>query len=353
MEVLHRAVHTVCRIAAACVLSLAVVTIAATPSSAQTEGDREEYRLHVVQAGDTLLALAAEAGITVAELRELNDLGADENVIFIGQELRLPVPVPAPCSIRHVVQSGETLWGIAELYETTVEELMSLNVLEDRRLVAEGLELCVADAVPTAEQPGQIADIQWGVRPAEDFWYTVNQGDTLALIASRYGLTVTQLRQANDLLENAEVTPQQLLLVPGSGTEGPSISRPWFARYFEGPDLEGEPVVERYEENIAYFWLGGSPHADVPADSFSAEWHGEFQFAQGSYRFIGVADHGLRIHVGGRLLLDSWEPDSDSHFHADLEMEGGITSVRVEYREVTGPALVFVTWHAAAADIPE
>jgi LysM repeat protein len=47
--------------------------------------------IHVVQAGDTLLAIATQYGVTVEEIVELNDL-ENPDALQIGQELRIPQP---------------------------------------------------------------------------------------------------------------------------------------------------------------------------------------------------------------------------------------------------------------------
>lgn len=89
---------------------------------------------HTVAAGETLWAISRRYGVDVAALEQANDLrGA---VIRPGQTLRIPgaVTSPAPrepARAEHIVRDGETLWGIAQKYGSTVEALQQANRLSD------------------------------------------------------------------------------------------------------------------------------------------------------------------------------------------------------------------------------
>ncbi len=322
---------------------------------AQTAETEEPWQDYVVQAGDSLLALASAYNTSVTQLKAANQLDEDDNLLYTGQVIRVPAVEPPvlECAEEHTVQPGESLWSIAATYATTVAELAAINRIDNPRLIAVGQLLCLAvqeAAADTGPTAGDGATLPWGQRPVDGFWYTVNQGDTLAWIGARYGISETALRAANALADAADAELNQLLWIPGLGpATGPSAARPWAARYHDGSDLEGPPLLERYESEIGYFWRAGSPHASVPVDSFSAIWTGEFGFDSDAYRFVGVADHGIRIYVDDDLILDNWQPQPQSALYADISMTAGTYTVRVEYREVTGNALVFVAWHAVPA----
>lgn len=98
----------------------------------------------------------------------------------------------------YTVKPGDTLWGIARQYHTTVQELAALNRLTDPSLIYPGLVLLLphpAEAVTT---------------------YTVKTGDTLSGIASRFGITANELAQLNNLANPNLIYPGQVLLLPGS-----------------------------------------------------------------------------------------------------------------------------------------
>ncbi len=82
---------------------------------------------YIVQAGDTLWAIARKYGTTVDVLKSLN--GLDSDLLRIGQKLKVPVSQSAPSYTEYTVQSGDTLWSLAKRYHTTVDAIKQLNNL--------------------------------------------------------------------------------------------------------------------------------------------------------------------------------------------------------------------------------
>ena len=80
---------------------------------------------HTVRAGETLWGIAQMHNTTVAILQQLNNLGTS-TTIQVGQVLRLP---GGSGGGTHTVRAGETLWGIAQMHNTTVAILQQLNNL--------------------------------------------------------------------------------------------------------------------------------------------------------------------------------------------------------------------------------
>lgn len=337
------------------------------PALAQDEEPTNALSTYEVQDGDTLLGIAAQFGVPIEVLLALNDLEDRSELIFVGQELFLPsfaeLPQPdAGCATQHVVVEGDTLWNLAVGWGVPVDQVRELNGLQPGELLLVGQTVCGPEDLagsPEAgagDQNGVSAthgqpnfDPGWVIHPTESFWYTVNLGDTLAWVSARYGLTTAALAEANELLPDDAIQPGQLLLVPASEGEG----KPWTARYWAVPDLSGEPLLTRAEDAVAHNWLNDAPTASLPADSFSAEWRGDFDFAGASYRFIGLADHGLRVYLDEDLLLDNWSGETTGPLTIDVLIEEGTHSVRVEYWEDTGPAMVYVLWFQSVSDNAE
>lgn len=325
------------------------------PVRAQTDSvPEEEYQTYVVQAGDTLSGIAVQYGVPVSLLQVLNNLEDSADLILLGQILRVPV-LAAPevaCTVTHAVQAGESLWGIAVRYGVTLDELVQRNQLANPNLVSEEQELCIPETGALPGDAGAAAyapEFSWVIRSTESFWYTVNVGDTLEWIALRYGWTVDELLATNALDGNVAVVPGQLIRIPGhaAAEDVPSALRPWTARYYPLADLSGEPALVRYEEAIAHNWFSGAPGPAIPPDSFSALWLGDFEFTEQTYRFLGLADHGVRIFLDEEMVLDNWNPQDQLQTSVDISVAPGIHTVRVEYRELTGTALIFVTWFPA------
>ena len=143
-----------------------------------------------VETGDTLFGLAERYGITVSELREANPaLGA---AIRPGDVLALPEEVSS-----YVVQPGDSLADIARRFGVTLEALIAVNTLTD--------EMVNPDTV-----------LQLEAQPPTT--YTVQSGDTLYDIALSVGVPVDRLIALNDL-EGELIQPDQVLVVLGTSAE--------------------------------------------------------------------------------------------------------------------------------------
>lgn len=81
---------------------------------------------YVVQAGDSLWLIAQKYNTTVNAIKSLNGLTSD--LINIGQVLRIPVSQTGPY-IEYTVRPGDSLWAIARNYHTTVNQIKELNGL--------------------------------------------------------------------------------------------------------------------------------------------------------------------------------------------------------------------------------
>jgi LysM repeat protein len=111
--------------------------------------------VYVVKAGDTLGAIAAAHGVSLADIAGLNGI-SEPYIISVGQELKIPgepqvtaAPAenaPAATAVSggsrtYVVQSGDTLGAIAAKYGTTADAIASANGLADANTIAIGQEL--------------------------------------------------------------------------------------------------------------------------------------------------------------------------------------------------------------------
>jgi N-acetylmuramoyl-L-alanine amidase len=98
------------------------------PSSGGSQGSAT----YTVQAGDTLYLIAQRHGMSVSSLKSANGLSGD--VIYVGQKLAIPsnkgsVP-PGGQSAIHIVRNGESLYKIAQTYGVSVASLKQANNLK-------------------------------------------------------------------------------------------------------------------------------------------------------------------------------------------------------------------------------
>lgn len=102
--------------------------------------------VHVVQRGDTLLSIAAQYGVSVADIAAANNI-QNRNILRIGQQLFIPgisaVEAARTNQLIHVVQPGESLLAIAVRYGVTTEELAALNQIQDIDIIQPGQELII------------------------------------------------------------------------------------------------------------------------------------------------------------------------------------------------------------------
>ena len=89
---------------------------------------------YVVQKGDNLYAIARKYGATVDELKRLNNLYSND--LQVGQVLKISDSSSTGSSAgsTYTVQKGDSLYSIARKYNTTVNELKSLNNLPSNLL---------------------------------------------------------------------------------------------------------------------------------------------------------------------------------------------------------------------------
>ena len=114
-----------------------------------------------------------------------------------GIQGSVPSPTPEPGYFEYTVRSGDTLWILAQRYGTTVNEIRSLN-----GLTSDILRIGQVLRIPTpASYPY--------------FEYTVRSGDTLWVLAQRFGTTVAAIKSLNGLTSDL-LSIGQVLLIPES-----------------------------------------------------------------------------------------------------------------------------------------
>lgn len=210
-------------------------------------------RTHTVAIGENLESIARAYGVEVLTLIQLNGI-TNPNALFIGQVLTITpeiettpqvgergqtiIPQPPQANprveVRHVVQRGETLFGIAQRYGTTTAELQELNDISSPDLIFAGQEL----RVPTAEVisvdtglPSALAGFE--ITPSE--WTEGRAGRVILTTTAPATLTVAFLGQGVPVISNP------------AGTEH---------RVFIGVPLETPPDI--YPLNVTVNEVGGA-----------------------------------------------------------------------------------------------
>ena len=251
--------------------------------------------IHRVVKNDTVWALSQKFGVSIKSIEQLNHIDQNTNMIYVGQDLQIPnkdAQAPKNNTHTYTVQSGDSLWAIAQKFNTSVDHLKQLNGLTsnliyvgqtlkvDGQASAQPAKAATSAPAKTAAQPVQqqapvakasvasstqkAAPVQsvtssvatskvvpavtsssatssssssqqpvasssssqssvassvssqssskQAVIAANHVTYTVKSGDTLYIIAQKYGVSVASLREANPNLGNSLIVGQSIIV---------------------------------------------------------------------------------------------------------------------------------------------
>ncbi|MCB9101946.1 MAG: PKD domain-containing protein, partial [Anaerolineales bacterium] len=132
--------------------------------------------------------------------------------------------------------------------------------------------------------------------------------------------------------------------LPPTPTPAPIVISDWRGDYFRNPNLSGGATVTRNDVNVSFNWGFSSPHPDIPADNFSVKWTRSLHFDEGTYRFHAWVDDGVRFYIDDALVIDSWYDSSAHEVTGDRWLGWGTHSLRIEYYEHTGEAVIQTWW---------
>jgi LysM repeat protein len=200
------------------------------------------------------------------------------------------------------VQTGETLFSIAEFYGVSISALTQANDLTTASYLYPENELIIpipttgSDPLPTA------------TARTREVVHTVQAGETLSDIVQRYGITIQKLLEANGMQSGATLSAGDTLVIPLDGdptptpTPGPTttptpglpFAAPHLLYPLQNADLQGEAIVlhwtsvgilaedEWYALSLRYLGLraDGQP-SEIVAYTRITSWHIPEQWALG------------------------------------------------------------------------
>ena len=160
--------------------------------------------MYTVKSGDTLYKIANKYNTTVNDIKKLNYLKSDS--LSIGQILRIPESYTKeedlilPSYINYVVQKGDTLYSIAKKYNISVNTIIKDNSLNSNNLsIGQNLKIRIND-IEIEECIGP--DYTSPDNTNKDITYTVKKGDSLYSIAKKFNTTVDNIKRKNSLTSN-------------------------------------------------------------------------------------------------------------------------------------------------------
>jgi len=215
----------------------------ASPSSAT------EFYYHKVQKKQTLFSIAKQYGIAPNDVIRFNP--ESSNGLKIGEILKIPVnpkitdnpAILAESSksanfsgfLSHRVAADETIFGLEKQYGVTDEELLKLNP-DLKNGLKIGMILKIPEKQKITAKPISGTN-QVGSK------YQVEKGETIFSIAARFGVEVSDLKNANPILFSRGLETGETILIPQRSTAGSTASQP----------MEYKPVVSQvpvYQESV-------------------------------------------------------------------------------------------------------
>ena len=169
-----------------------------------------------VKSGDTVTQIAKRFGLSITAIAKLNNLGP-KSLIRVGQVIKLVGNTPPDIDAEsYRVKPGDTLSGIASRHKLTLSELTSINRISSSTLIYPGQVLRVAKVIPTSQPPVNAPET-----------YQVVAGDSLDSVAQKFGITLSALREYNNLAKASIIYVGQVLnLKPPVGQAKAPASKP-------------------------------------------------------------------------------------------------------------------------------
>ena len=179
-----------------------------------------KVRYYRVKRGDNLISIAKKYDVAVEDLKKWNNING--NWVAYGKNLKINATdveqkttavakantikdsIKTSIASFYVVQKGDNLSAIAKKFNITVADIQEWNKLSSTN-VSLGASLQVVQN-PTEKE--EVADTV----ERKDIAYSVQKGDNLGLIAKKFGVSVVELKQWNNLKSNAIAVGNSLIV---------------------------------------------------------------------------------------------------------------------------------------------
>ncbi|MDV6317115.1 LysM peptidoglycan-binding domain-containing protein [Idiomarina sp. HP20-50] len=188
---------------------------------------------HKVESGESLLTISNKYNTSVDVIQQVNDISS--HIIRTGEHLLVPVATLDIANytlskdqrreerqdqkrsgqrIEHIVRSGDTLWDLSRSYDVNLRDLARWNSMAPGDYLRPGQELVIWTKAEASSA------IQSGINSIiRNIRYRVRSGDSLARIANKFNVTISQIEQWNNIQRNRYLQPGQMLKLKVDVTE--------------------------------------------------------------------------------------------------------------------------------------
>jgi peptidoglycan DL-endopeptidase LytE len=255
-----------------------IVSFAATAVLSTTFVSTVAANTHKVESGDSLWSIAKKYELTVANLKQANKLKSDViypnqvlnlTTVSDNSPSAPAAPTKTESAKTHTVKSGDTLIAIANAHSITLAELKNWNNIKSY-LIYPGQKFTVskgAASTPQEETASKPAPVKPPANSATGS-YTVKSGDTLSHISLKYKVSVAEIKKHNNLKSDMIYVGQVLKLQATQGVQPSQPSKP-APEADNGGSFNADQLISQAKAQLGkpYVW-GGSTAAGFDCSGF-------------------------------------------------------------------------------------
>ncbi len=292
-----------------------------------------------VRPGDTLYEIALANGVSVDDLIAFNNL--DGTVIHPGQELLLAAGEAAPEPLEVVLGVGDSLWILARRHDSTVDAIAAANGIDPSATLRVGDRLVIPGRyAATTTDVGGPAPVEVVVSRGDTLWGIAQKYDSnVSAIMSANNLTSQSLQvgQRLRIVPGAEINATRAavptpVLVDAAGAPmvwplvGAITSRFGYrqlrvsgSNFHTGLDIDGDtgdPIIAAVEGTVTHSgWRGGYGYLVVVTNGTT-----DYYYAHASELLVNEGDE---VKVGQLLAkVGSTGNSTGSHLHFEIRVNG-------------------------------
>ncbi|MGO4296013.1 LysM peptidoglycan-binding domain-containing protein [Glutamicibacter sp. MCAF14] len=203
-------------------------------SKSTTKSSSSTSATYTVKNGDTLGGIANKHDMSLSDLLSKNDISASK-VIFPGNKLKVKGSASSSSnssksqktssssgSSSYTVKNGDTLGSIAIKHNMSLSSLLSKNDISASKVIFPGDKIKVSGSSSSSSSS---KSSQKKSSSSASSSYTVRSGDTLSGIASKHGMSLSELLKANDISASKPIFPGSKIKVSGGSSSSSSSSK--------------------------------------------------------------------------------------------------------------------------------
>lgn len=203
-------------------------------SKSTTKSSSSTSATYTVKNGDTLGGIANKHDMSLSDLLSKNDISASK-VIFPGNKLKVNGSASSSSnssksqktssssgSSSYTVKNGDTLGSIAIKHNMSLSSLLSKNDISASKVIFPGDKIKVSGSSSSSSSS---KSSQKKSSSSASSSYTVRSDDTLSGIASKHGMSLSELLKANDISASKPIFPGSKIKVSGGSSSSSSSSK--------------------------------------------------------------------------------------------------------------------------------